>query len=752
MNESREALTSALRDRYRVERELGAGAMATVYLAHDIRHDRKVALKVPHPDLSETVGVDRFLDEIRTTAQLQHPHILPLYDSGTASGMLFYVMPYMRGESLRDRIDREGPLPIEEATALICEISDALSYAHGQGIVHRDIKPDNIMLANNHALLSDFGIALAISAMRSEGFRSITQITGTAAYMSPEQAAGEAMIDQRSDVYSVGCVLFEMLTGQPPFTGETDQAVMAQRFAEPAPSARKLRPKVSHRIDAAIRTAMALEPMERFQSAARFADAISTAAMNAEPGAGAHRSIAVLPFKNLSSDDEAEFFSDGITEDILNALVRLPGLRVIARTSSFAFKGRDVDVRDIAEQLGVGTVLEGSVRRAGNRLRITTQLVDAKAGHQLWSERYDREMEDVFEVQDEITESIRDALSDKLLGLGQATVQPKTDIDPDTYELFLRGRFFVGKRAQGMQRGMELLAEVVARAPTYAPAYAELATAYSILTHYSAVPPRMGWPKVRELAEAALQMNPSLARAHAELGNVALWFDWNWEEAKAHFERALALDPNDAWISVLVSTHLSSKGLHDDAIEYCRRARSFDPLNPTLGAALAIVEYIARRHEDAIATADSILDQDPTYSDAYRIKGAALRELERYEEAIKPTDAAVLYSGSHPWMVALKGMLHAATGKEEEARAVADELIERQKSSMDPPFVMPLAVALVYAQLGDHDSFFAWMDRSFANRDSWLIMLRADRSFDPVRDDPRFEELVERIGIPAWGE
>jgi len=744
-------LEAELADRYRIERELGAGAMATVYLAHDIRHDRKVALKVPHPDLSDRVGVERFLEEIRTTAQLQHPHILPLYDSGKAAGVLFYVMPYVEGESLRARLEREGKMPVDETSRLVCEVADALSYAHGQGIVHRDIKPENIMLADGHARVADFGIACAVTALRTEGFGSVTDITGTAAYMSPEQSAGDQLIDERSDIYSLGCVMFEMLAGGPPFVGQTDQAIMAQRFAQPTPSVREKRAKASHRIDAAIRTAMAIEPRERFQSVARFADAISRADVTARNGEGAKRSIAVLPFTNLSSDLEAEFFSDGISEDILNALVRLPGLRVIARTSSFAFKGKQMDVREIGKLLDVATVLEGSVRKSGNRLRITAQLVDAAGGHQIWSERYDREMEEVFAVQDEITGAIRDALSATLLGLGPARPQPKTTIDLETYEIFLRGRFFVAKRAEGMQKGMELLGEVVARAPEYAPAYAELATAYSIMTLYCAVSPRLGWSRVRELAHAALQLDPTLARAHAELGNVALWFDWKWPEAREHFERAVTLDPNDPWLDVLFSTYLASLGQHDEAVEHCERARSLDPLNPSLGAGLAMTQFLARRHRDAISTCDRIIEQDGTYSDAYRVKGASLRELKKFGQAMPPTEAAVLYSGTHPWMVSLRGMLHGAAGRTEEARAVAQELTEKYRTATEPPFVPPLAIALVYGQLGDADAYFEWMQQSFAARDGWLIMLRGDPSFDPYRNDPRHAALVDSVGIPAWG-
>jgi serine/threonine-protein kinase len=742
-------LTAALADRYRIEREIGRGGMATVYRAHDVKHDRNVALKVLHPDLASSLGVERFLAEIKTTARLQHPHILPLYDSGEAVGDLFYVMPFVEGESLRQRLDREKQLQVDDAVRLIAEVADALAYAHAQGVVHRDIKPENIMLASGHALVADFGIARAVTVAGSVRITASGMTLGTAAYMSPEQAAGGENTDARSDIYSLGCVFYEVLAGHPPFSGASPAAIIEQRFMQTAPSVIVQRTKVPHWIDAAIRTAMAPEPKDRYQSAARFADALSSPGVTSENGDEARKSIAVLPFANMSNDVDAEFFSDGIAEELLNALVRLPGLRVIAQTSSFAFKGQNVDVRDVGRRLGVGMVLEGSVRKAGNRLRITVQLVDASQGHQLWSERYDREMQDVFEVQDEITAAIRDALSEKLLGIGIVRPQAKPAIDPETYELFLRGRFFVAKRAEGMQKGMELLGQVVARAPTYAPAYAELATAYSILTMYCAVPPRMGWVKARELAQAALQLDPTLARAHAELGNVSFWFDWDWKAARKSFEKAVALDPNDSWVNVLLGHYLSSLGQHDEAVARCNQAKALDPLNPSVSTSLALCQFVARRHATAVAVCDDVTSLDPTYSEAHRIKGQALRELKQFDAARVATNAAVARSGSHPWAIGNVGMLDAAIGRTAEARAVAAGMIARHAKSV-PPLVPPLAIALVYAQLHDADGYFEWMEKSLEARDGWLTMLRAEACYDPFRGDPRQDALIARVGIPEW--
>jgi serine/threonine-protein kinase len=739
-------LSTAFADRYRVDDELGVGGMATVYRARDLKHDRIVAIKVPHRGNLDSVSAARFLQEIRTTARLQHPHILPLYDSGSAEGKLFYVMPFVEGESLRERIARAIQMPVDEAVRLVREVADALTYAHGQGVVHRDITPSNILISNGHAVVTDFGLASAAVGSGTFRLTAVGERTGTAQYMSPEQAAGEERIDARSDIFSLGCVLYEMLAGVPPFTGGSPEAVVAQRFLGAPPSVREKRSAVPHSVDSAIRTAMAVEPQHRFQSAARFADALTSLGVGGDGHVEVHKSIVVLPFKDMSAEGDGEFFADGITEDLLNALGRLPGLRVIARTSSFALKGTDLDLREVGDRLGVRNVLEGTVRKAGSRLRISARLVDARDGQHLWSERYDREVRDVFEVQDEITSAIRDALGERLLGLGPALAHTPTSIDPETYEAFLRGRYFIAKRAEGMQRGMEQLAEVVARAPRYAPAYAELANAHGLATMFCAMPPRAGWPKVQELASAALGLDQGLARAHAELGNAAFWYAWDWELARTRYERAMALDPNDPWLHALYGHYLASIGQHGEAVTQCERARSLDPLNPSVSASLATMHFLARDHDKAIAVCDRIINQDSTFSDAYRLKAAALRELGNLDAAVPVVEAAVRLSGGHPWAVSLAGMVEARAGRADSALEVVRELVQRRESGSGPFVVPPLAIALVYTQLDDTDLYFEWMAHAVEARDGWLVMLRCDPSFRHL-DDPRHAALVERVGL-----
>ena len=384
-------LNAALSERYTIDRELGQGGMATVYLAEDVRHGRKVAIKVLRPELATTMGPERFLREIEIAARLNHPHILPLYDSGFADGFLFYVMPYVKGQSLRERLIREKQLPVEEALTIVRQVAAALEHAHVQNLVHRDIKPENILLYEGEAMVADFGIALALSSLPEDRLTESGLAIGTPVYMSPEQATGQRVLDARSDVYSLGTVLYEMLAGEPPYTGATAQAVIFKHVADPVPAVRRLRKAVPASVDQALQKALAKTPADRFPSTAAFAEALDRpASVVLVPP-----SVAVLPFLNLSADPENEFFADGITEDVIAQLSKIRALKVISRGSVMPFKKREQSLREIGARLEAGTLLDGSVRRAGDRVRIVAQLIDADTDHSLWGETYDRRLTDI---------------------------------------------------------------------------------------------------------------------------------------------------------------------------------------------------------------------------------------------------------------------------------------------------------------------------------------------------------------------
>src|SRR5881396_3728803 len=446
-----ERLNAALAGRYAVERELGSGGMATVYLADDLKHRRQVAVKVLRPELAAAIGPDRFLREIEIAAKLNHPHILALYDSGRADEFLFYVMPYVKGQSLRHRLHREKPLPIEEAIAVTRDAALALDHAHAQGVIHRDVKPENILLYEGEAMVADFGIALAVSGTAGRLTERGVWV-GTPEYMSPEQALGEESLDARSDVYSLGCVLYELLVGEPPYTGPTAQAVIAKRLAGPAPGVRRLRATVPGGVEQVLLKALATAPADRFASAAAFAEALAQPrAVRPTP-----KSIAVLPFTNLSPDPENEYFADGITEDVIAQLSKIRALKVISRTSAMVFKQREQSLKEIGARLEVATLLEGSVRRVGDRVRIVAQLIDGETDRHLWAETYDRRLTDVFAIQTDVALHIASALKAELSPDEKSRLYREPTGDLHAYQLYLQGRqCYLRYTAEGSRQGIE---------------------------------------------------------------------------------------------------------------------------------------------------------------------------------------------------------------------------------------------------------------------------------------------------------
>ena len=479
-----ERLQGALDARYRIDRELGAGGMAVVFLAEDLRHRRQVALKVLRPELAAEIGSGRFLREIETAARLSHPHILPLLDSGAAGELLYYVMPYVDGESVRARLTREKQLPLEDALQIAREVSDALGYAHRHGVVHRDIKPDNILLQSGHAVVADFGIARAITTASATTRTTLGTALGTPAYMSPEQAAGAVEMDGRSDLYALGCVLYEMLAGEPPFTGPTVDDLLHQHRVAEAPSVTLIRPGVPGWVAAAIQRALAKTPADRFESAARFAEALahreSAGSLEAPPLAPARRArwrrlallaatvlvavvallvvrpgrrtpaparqvharstIAVLPFQNLSGEGPHAYVAGGLHDDLLTQLSKVTALKVISGTSVMGYQGTSKSLKVIAEEVGAGSVVEGSVQVAGGRLRVNVQLIDARTDAHLWAERYDRTLDDAFAIQSEVVQQIVAAVGAVLtrVELGRYAAPPTENAE--AYRLYLKGR------------------------------------------------------------------------------------------------------------------------------------------------------------------------------------------------------------------------------------------------------------------------------------------------------------------------
>jgi serine/threonine protein kinase/tetratricopeptide (TPR) repeat protein len=583
-----ERLRASLADRYRLERELGAGGMATVYLAADLRHDRKVAIKVLKPEVSAELAADRFLREIRTTANLQHPNIVPVFDSGSVEGpersgpCLYFVMPLVEGETLRQRLEREGTLPIDEAVRLVRELADALQYAHEAGILHRDLKPENVMLSRGHALLADFGIAHSRETPGDDRLTRTGASVGTPAYMSPEQATGERDLTPSSDVYALGAILFELLTGSPPFTGPTAQAILVKRFTSEAPPVRTLRGDVPAGCEAAVATALASDPGRRFATAAAFAAALVThrpVATPAPPAADDH-SIVVLPFRSQGARAEDEQFSDGLTEEIITDLARIKALRVLSRTSSMQLKGTGKSIPALGRELRVRHALSGSVRRAGNALRITAELVDATTDTPVWAERFSGTMDDVFDVQERVAREIVGALgitltSDEDRHLSQRPIQ-----HPRAFELFLRARQEMRRYdLASIERAEELLRQAMAIEGEAAPLKALLAWGKVTRVKSGVVADKRGLDDATAVGEELLRTAPDAPYGHALLGFIG-FERGTMPEAIRHLRAALERDPDDTDAHFYLGIGVLGCGDIAAGERAAARLIAVDPLSP----------------------------------------------------------------------------------------------------------------------------------------------------------------------------
>src|SRR5881409_407674 len=633
-----ERLNAALGGRYAIERELGSGGMATVYLADDLKHRRKVAVKVLRPELASAIGPERFLREIEIVAKLNHPHILALYDSGEADGFLFYVIPYVKGESLRQRLHREKLLPIEEAIGVTRHAASALDHAHAHGVIHRDIKPENILLHEGEAMVADFGIALAVTG----GGQRLTDRgvwVGTPEYMSPEQALGDRALDARSDVYSLGCVLYELLAGEPPYTGPTAQAVMAKRLTDPVPGVRRLRATVPAGVEKALRKALATEPADRFGTTAAFAEALTqSAAAPQRP-----RSIAVLPFTNLSPDPENEYFADGITEDVIAQLSKIRSLKVISSTSVMPLKKREGSLREIAARLEVAAVLEGSVRRAGDRVRIVAQLIDAETDHHLWAETYDRQLTDIFAIQTDVALQIAAALKAELSPDEKSRLHQEPTSDLQAYQLYLQGRHcYLRYTAEGSRRGIEYFEQAVAKDPNYALAYAALAMVYTELAETGSLRPGEAYARARDASAKALALDLGLGEAHCMLAYITAVCDFNWVSAEQEFKRALELTPNSADTHDLYGRMCLALERNDEALAMERRAQELDPLAHRADVARALLR--AGRYDEALQAATHAVELDPHYARGHATLGWAYLKKGIVKQGVAELEIAVSLS------------------------------------------------------------------------------------------------------------
>jgi eukaryotic-like serine/threonine-protein kinase len=777
-----EQLKAALGDRYRVERELGHGGMAVVFLAEDLKHHRRVAVKVLKPELSAVLGGERFLREIGIAAALQHPHVLPLYDSGQADGLLYYVMPYAEGESLRQRLARERQLPLETALQITREVGSALQYAHEHGIVHRDIKPENIMLSGGQAVVADFGIARALSAAGAEQQLTLTGIVvGTPQYMSPEQAAG-ATVDGRSDQYSLACTLYEMLIGEPPFTGPSPQAVIARHSMEPVPSLRVVRQTVPPAVEAAVRQAMAKVAADRFPSIQQFLDGLrapdaatvpttvsppprtgsvpyarrrvliglgaalllAVAAWSlmgrGRPSAGGPTSrpitaVAVLPFQDFG-DPDSSYLGQGMTDGLIADLAQIGSLKVLSRSSGVMAEEKKQSLGELASRLGVGAVVRGSIRKVGDSVQVQVRLHQAKDSVVILEKDYRGSLGDLPRLQQEITVAIGEALSAKLDGAERSRLAERPAVDQRAYDAYLRGRFHL-ERGESEQ-ALQLFQQASRIAPGWAAPYVGLANYYTSLPFSTDVAPAEVLPKARSSLTRALDLDETLAEAHAANAYIRAYYEWDWRSAEREFRRAIELRPSYADAYFSYSRFLASRRRLDEAIAQLARAVELDPLSLELRANRALLDYFAARYDEAEGRLKEVLKTDSTDVLATWGLGLVAEQQGRLDEAITILEPVV---GASLNRKSSLGHTYAVAGKTVQARRILAEL----KAAEGERYVPAYWFALVHAGLGEREQALRYLERAFEERSTILAYLLIDPRLAPLRSEPRFVALARRL-------
>jgi serine/threonine protein kinase/Flp pilus assembly protein TadD len=797
-------LKQALAGHYTIDHEIGRGGMARVYLAHDVRHNRPVAVKVLHPELGAAIGAERFLREIQVIARLRHPHIVPLYDSGEAAGRVYYVMPFVNGESVRQRLSRNGPFPPDEAARLVGEVADALEYAHREGVIHRDIKPDNIMLDDRHALVMDFGIARAVADGASVNLTGTGLLVGTPTYMSPEQVTGDAAIDGRSDIYSLGCVLYEMLAGKPPFSGPSSHAVMAMRFSAPTPSLDGIAQVTSPALRKVIAKSMTLAPADRYQSARDMRDQLeasrtSTSQETFKPetvtsttpqretappnrsnrgpirygiwalrllpvlaaagvlfirfrpspsndpaSASNAASIGVLPFANQSGDKQLDYFSDGLTDELIGSLSHVGGLQVAGRASSFSIKGRNLSSQEAAKRLQVAYLVDAGVRSGGSHVRVSWQLIDGKTGRGLTGGDLDGDAKDVIALQDSMAKKIVEGLQ-PVLGKNSdvafaSTLGHHRTADYEAHDLYLKGHFYWNQRtAETMRQGILYLKQAIAKDPAYAMAWAELSSAYTIEPTFGDMTPAEVMQPARDAAKKAMELDPTLAEANTAMGMSITFNDWNPREALPYLEKAIALDPQNSFPRLFRSWPLLMVGRFDEALAEIRRARALDPLSPILNTRVGTMLNYQNRYSEAEKDLKRVVAADPGNLLAHFELGTALAAQKKFTEAFAVyPDAIDTEVGGATSSVA---WAYGQAGMPDSARAILTRLKARAKQR----YISPLALAVAADASGDRDAALTYMESAVREHSFFLVFIQTRPEFASLRPEPRFQRVLAQV-------
>ena len=779
--------------RYEIIEELGKGGMGKVYRVEDKKIKEEVALKLIKPEIaSDKKTIERFSNELKMARKIAHRNVCKMYDLGEEKGTHYITMEYVPGEDLKRLIRKVEQFSAGKTVSIAKQVCEGLAEAHRLGVVHRDLKPQNIMVdEEGNARIMDFGIARSV---KGKGITGAGVMVGTPEYMSPEQAEVKE-VDQRSDIYSLGVILYEMVTGRVPFEGETPLGIAMKHKSEMPKDPRELNAQVPEDLSRAILRCMEKDKDQRYQSAGEvrseleniekgipttekvipkrkpitskeitvtfglkklFIPALVFIALiitvlilwhpwsqkEAIPTLAGRPSIAVLPFEDLSPQKDQEYFCDGLTEELINTLSSIRELKVVARTSTFSFKGKDVDVREIGKKLNVETVIEGSVRKEGNRLRITAQLVNVADGYHLWSERFDRELADVFAIQDEISLAITDRLKLKLLGQEKVRMAKRHTEDLEAYDLYLRGLYFRRKlTGDSIPKAMEYFNRAIEKDPDNALAFAGLAYSYMVLAWYTPIPPQEAYLKAKKAALKALELDDQLAEAYESLAGVSGYLELNWESAKREIKRVIELKPGYAWAYFHLSNFLLIQARFDDAIKALQKALELDPLNVTFNRNLGEHYFYAGQLEKAIENLQRTVEMDPTFPYTHILLAYIYMQKSMYEEALaemkKETDISKAILDPNI------GIVYAHMGMREEAL----KILNKYMGLSTQEFISPYFLALLCFALGEKELGFQWLEKAYEKRDVWIAYIKIDFLLDSVRTDPRFKALLKKMNL-----
>jgi serine/threonine-protein kinase len=792
-----EQLQQTLGDTYTVEEELGGGGMSRVFLVHDKALHRRVAVKVLSSDLVAGASLERFKREIMLSANLQHPHIVGVISAGETEGLPFFIMPFVEGESLGARLTGGRRLSARESVSILKDVARALAYAHERGIVHRDVKPGNVLLAAGSAALADFGVAKAIYLAQhrkgsdpTDPLTSVGTSLGTPTYMAPEQIAGDQDTDHRADIYAFGIMGYQMLTGAPPFAGR-GRAILAAHVTEAPEPLSSVRPDLPEGLADLVMRCIEKDPAHRPQSAREIVDvlddpafisgsshalsshglgvgigqfakqrlmaglaalAIVVAGLAYLVGSGSNRdrssappagAIAVLPFVNVGGDEDDAYFVDGMTDELISALNKVPGLRVASRTAAFAFQDVRATPREIGETLNVSTLLEGTVRKAGDRLRVTAQLVSAEDGLAMWSDTYDRKMSDVFAVQDNLARAIVGALREYLGGgaAGDVRLQRGTR-NLVAYDLYLRGRFFFQKRGEeSLHRALTYFQQAVARDSLYAAAYTGMADVYAVLPLYSSAAGDSLLPLALRAVDRAIALDSLLPAAYTSRGGI-LNSSWRWEAAARDLQRAIEIDPKDVTAYQWYGENLLLNGRVEEAITSFRRASELDPFSPIITALHGVALAVQGSLDEAVQTVQRAVEVDSSLVATRFMLGTVHLYAGREEDAVRELEAA-LEAGTVPAVQGMLGYAYAVTGRTEEARTLLALL-----TAGPPGAGREAAVARIHLGLEDPSAALLWLDRAADVRDPFFSSEPiASPIFDALRNDPRFAEILRKVNL-----